>query len=127
MSKIDESLKERDTVKGWSAYDTEESSAELEALMKPMERRIEEDRERHKRQRENIWQIRVRPEKISGWNAPENLIEDDILAFDEEFEHWEDLGSYMGPSLEVYDDFVEERPSHLFTVFGTQPTALPLY
>ncbi|VBB86992.1 Putative protein of unknown function [Podospora comata] len=59
---------------------------------KQVEQRIEEDRERHKRQREGIWAVSPENEaELSKlWEETSELGEDDERMCDEEWEEWEE-------------------------------------
>ncbi|TVY31274.1 CTD kinase subunit gamma [Lachnellula occidentalis] len=94
---IEECLKERDTLPSSSPADVEMtpanasrngSAAYIKLDKKQVEQRIEEDRERHKRLRENIWAV-PRNEDLDVefgklWEETSDLGEDDYILYEEE-------------------------------------------
>ncbi|TVY13146.1 CTD kinase subunit gamma [Lachnellula arida] len=92
---IEECLKERDTLPSSSPADVEMTPASRNGNVayvkldkKQVEQRIEEDRERHKRLRENIWAV-PRNEDLEVefgklWDETSDLGEDDFILYEEE-------------------------------------------
>ena len=95
---IEECLKERDTLPASSPADVEmtpiggggggKNGAYIKLDKKQVEQRIEEDRERHKRLRENIWAV-PRNEDLDAefgklWEETSDLGEDDFILYEEE-------------------------------------------
>jgi CTD kinase subunit gamma len=90
---IEECLKERDTLPSSSPADVEmtpanRNGAYIKLDKKQVEQRIEEDRERHKRLRENIWAV-PRNEDLEVefgklWEETSDLGEDDFILYEEE-------------------------------------------
>jgi len=97
---LEECLKERDTVQGHSALspaaeeDTptrngsphvNKGTGMMRANKRQIEQRIEEDRERHKRQRENIWAIKPEVNEFMRlWDETSDIEEDDFLTAGED-------------------------------------------
>lgn len=82
VSEIEELLKERDTM-------VEESPVEMQDKKldkKQVEQRIEEDRERHKRLRENIWAVKKGEDEEfeTLWEETSEFGEDDYILYEEE-------------------------------------------
>lgn len=97
---LEECLKERDTVQGHSALSpaaeedtptrlgsphTNKANGGLRVNKRQIEQRIEEDRERHKRQRENIWAVKPEVNEFDRlWEETSDIGEDDFLAAGED-------------------------------------------
>lgn len=97
---LEECLKERDAVQGHSALsptvedDTptrlgsphvNKTNGIMRINKRQIEQRIEEDRERHKRQRENIWAIKPEVNEFDRlWDETSDIGEDDFVAAEED-------------------------------------------
>lgn len=110
VSEIDEILKERDTSPDAIGFSSpigpldENTPARPKSLVsqrpdkKQIEQRIEEDRERHKRARENVWAI-----PKAGTVGPGG-------SFDDELEKlWEETSDLGEDDFELYKEEAEER------------------
>ena len=83
---------------------------------KQIEQRIEEDRERHKRLRENIWAVQTTAEYTEAdklWDEASSLGDDDHILGEEEWQEWQEAMRNSCPHRreEISREPAERRPN----------------